>query len=131
MSRGKLLEVVDGIPIYAKAQPDPLALVEGRRGRLEAGGPVFQVHRVGTGAAYLFKVYDPPVMRTIGDAATTADAADALAAVMARKGVDVEVIVKAAVRAAHAANQIHRIMVSRGPVEPGISTAARFVERVS
>jgi hypothetical protein len=64
MEKGKLIEVVDGIEIREKRQPDPLALVAGRKGRLEAGGPVYVVDRVGQGAAYLHRVYDPPQVRT-------------------------------------------------------------------
>ena len=68
--RGKLIEVVDGIEIREKPDPeaDPLALVPGRRGRLELGGPVYEVNRISPGAAYLHRVYDPPVHREFTDA---------------------------------------------------------------
>lgn len=64
--KGKLIEVVDGIEIRAKVDPeaDPLALAPGRRGRLEPGGPVYEVNRVSPCAAYMHRVYDPPVLRT-------------------------------------------------------------------
>ena len=65
MEKGRLIEVLDGwLDVREKPVPDPLALVPGRRGRLEVGGPVYEVDRIGAGAAYLHKVYDPPVLRT-------------------------------------------------------------------
>lgn len=63
-TRGRLIEVVDGVEIREKLEPDARALVPGRRGRLEVGGPVYEVDRVGSGAAYIHKVYDPPIVRT-------------------------------------------------------------------
>jgi hypothetical protein len=63
-TKGKLIEVVNGVEIREKHQPDPLALVAGRQGRLALGGPVYEVDRVGQGAAYIHKVYDPPITRT-------------------------------------------------------------------
>ena len=96
MLKGKLIEVVNGIEIRERPLPDPLALVAGRRGRLEMGGPVYEIDRVTQGAAYLHKVHVPPIARTF-------------------TGPD---------------GEIRTIMVSRGPVEPGISVKARFYERV-
>lgn len=58
-NNGKLIEVVNGVEIREKHQPDPLALVAGRRGRLAVNGPVYEVERVGSGAAYIRRVYDP------------------------------------------------------------------------
>jgi hypothetical protein len=92
MEKGRLIEVVDGIEVREKPVPDALAMVAGRRGRLEAGGVVYEVDRVSDCAAYLHKVYDPPRTVQIED---------------------------------------RTIQVSRGPVEPGISAKARFVERVA
>jgi hypothetical protein len=63
-TKGKLIETVNGVEIREKHQPDPLALVAGRRGRFAPGGPVYEVDRVGSGAAYIRRVYDPPVERT-------------------------------------------------------------------
>ena len=67
MRKGRLIEVVNGIEIRERPLPDPLALVAGRRGRLVEGGVVYEVDRVGQGAAYLHRVYDPPQLRTIPD----------------------------------------------------------------
>ena len=64
MLKGKLIEVVNGIEIRERPLPDPLALVAGRRGRLERGGPVNEIDRVTQGAEYLHRVYDPPQVRT-------------------------------------------------------------------
>jgi len=94
--RGKLIEVIDGIEIRDKSVPDPLSLVPGRKGRLEPGGPVYVVDRIGAGAAYLHKVYDPPVLRTF-------------------VGPD---------------GEERKILVSKGPAEPGFALRTRFVERV-
>jgi len=65
--KGKLIEVLGGwLEVREKVDPeaDPLALVPGRRGRLETGGPVYEVNRVSPCAVYLHKVFDPPVLRT-------------------------------------------------------------------
>ena len=64
MLKGKLIEVVNGIEVREKPEPDPLALVAGRRGRLELGGPVYEIDRVTQGAAYLHRVHDPPQVRS-------------------------------------------------------------------
>lgn len=126
--RGELLEVVDGIEVRRKPKLDPLALAPGRRGRLEPGGPVVEVHRVGTGAAYLFKVFNPPIERRIGPWDELGAAVDALLRKL-EKGTP-EACASLAREAAHVANQCRRILVSRGPVEPGISRSTRFIERV-
>ena len=63
-TKGKLIETINGVEIREKHQPDPLALVAGRQGRLAIGGPVYEVDRVGQGAAYVHRVYDPPLVRT-------------------------------------------------------------------
>lgn len=129
-ARGRLLEVVDGIPVYAKADPeaDALALRPGRRGRLERGGPVYEVDRLGSGAAYVHKVYDPPQERPIGPWPELGDAAEILLRAI-RNGTPDQAFA-AGKHAAGVARQCRRIIVYRGPAEPGISLSARFVERV-
>lgn len=132
--RGELLEVVDGIEIRKKVRAedhDPLMLVQGRRGRLEAKGPVYEVGRVGQGAAYLYKVYDPPLVKEFGDRPAAEEASDALLAYIANRKNDGESARRLTVEAVRAWRKVRRMLVARGPDEPGISRSARFVERVS
>lgn len=128
MTRGRLLETVDGIPIYAKAEPDPLDLLPGRRGRLEPGGPVYEVDRITDGAAYVHKVFDPPRKTPIGPWPELADAADLLLLAI-REGTP-DQAGKAAQHAASLAGKCRYIVAYRGPAEPGISPKCRFRERV-
>ena len=135
MIRGQLLETVGGIPIYAKADPnaDPLALLPGRRGRLVLGGPVYEVDRLTDGAAYVHKVYDPPLERPIGPWDEMKDAADFLLRAINRSLVDAAGIDQAytlAKQVGHLAGECRKIIVYKGGSEPGISRSARFVERV-
>lgn len=133
MLKGELIEVVDGIEIRKRVRPadlDPLALVAGRRGRLEAGGPVYEVERVGQGAAYLFKVYDPPMLKEFGDRPAAEEASAAVLAYVANRKNDGESARRLTVEAVRAWRKVRRIEVSRGPSEPGISTATRFAERI-
>jgi hypothetical protein len=134
IARGRLLEVVDGCPIYAKASAadlDPLALAVGRRGRLSKDGPVYEVDRIGSGAAYLHKVFDPPQFKEWGDVEKRDDAIAKLLAYIAGGKDDGRLAVDLTREALHAARMVRRIAVASGPVEPGIATASRFVERVS
>lgn len=65
--KGKLIEVLDGwLEVREKPDPeaDPLAPKPGRRGRIQLGGPVYEVSRISPCAVYMHKVYDPPVLRT-------------------------------------------------------------------
>ena len=133
-ARGRLLEVVDGIPIYAKASAadlDPLALAVGRRGRLSKGGPVYEVDRLGAGAAYLHKVYDPPQFKEWGDVAARDEAISRLLDYVADGKDDGRKAKDLAQTALRAARMVRRIAISAGPVEPGIAPGSRFVERVS
>lgn len=128
--KGELIETINGIEIRRKANPeaDPLALVAGRRGRLAKGGPVYEVDRVGEGAAYLHKVFDPPTERAFGPWDELADASGVARNAISEGTPDQAYV--AAFKAADIAGQCRRILVSRGPVEPGISKSARFAERV-
>jgi len=130
IARGQLLEVIDGIEIRARAPVDPLTLLPGRRGRLEAGGPVYEVHRVSDAAAYLFKVYDPPRTEVIGSRAQKDALEEALPGLReAISSGDPGKAYQAARAAGHAAGDLRSISVSRGPVEPGIAARTRFCER--
>lgn len=71
-------------------------LKPGERVRMIPKGQLYVVDRVNSCAAYLHKVYDPPIPRDIPDASQP--------------------------------EGVRRIMVHRGPVEPGISPCA-FVYR--
>jgi hypothetical protein len=122
----RIIEVVDGVTICAKEPPHELALVAGRRGRLEPGGRVYEVDRVTDCASYLHKVYDPPLVREIG-ADELALAVTALLSVVAT-GHDGY---KEAVKAHRAAAKYRTISITRGPGEPGISRNCCFAERVS
>jgi hypothetical protein len=134
IARGRLLEVVDGCPIYAKASAadlDPLALAVGRRGRLSKDGPVYEVDRIGSGAAYLHKVFDPPQFKEWGDVEKRDDAIAKLLAYIAGGKDDGRLAVDLTREALRAAKMVRRIAISAGPVEPGIAPGSRFVERVS
>lgn len=127
MSR-RLVETVGGIPIYSRtADDDPLALAPGRRGRLVRGGPLYEVDRLGAGAAYLHRVYDPPQFREWGPIAERDAAIAALAVAVRERKDSVKDLTRAALRLCR---NVRRISVTTGPAEPGISRAARFVERV-
>ena len=65
MTRGPLVEVAGNVRIYARPPRDPLAMEPGNRGRFRPGGDVYEVDRVTTCAAYLHRVYDPPIRREI------------------------------------------------------------------
>jgi hypothetical protein len=128
----RLLEVVDGVPIYAKAKAadlDPLALAPGRRGRLTEGGPFYEVDRIGSGAAYVHKVYDPPMERRVGPWDKLDDLAKA--ALAATETGTPEQAFVAAYHLAVAGRQCTTIYATRGPAEPGIALASRFVERAA
>lgn len=131
MLKGELIEVVDGIEVRARPEPDRLALVEGRRGRLSFGGPLYEVERVGQGAVYLSKIYDPPLIREFGDAAARDEAIEVLHSYLRNRGNDGESAKRLTMEAVRAARAVRKLQVSRGPIEPGISLSARFVERVA
>jgi hypothetical protein len=61
-----ILEVVNGVPICRRVRR-PGELRAGDRGRLAPNEPVVVVDRVTDCAAYVHKVYDPPVRREIPD----------------------------------------------------------------
>lgn len=130
MRRGRLLEVVDGVEVRARPEPDDLEMLPGRRGRLERGGPVYEVDRVGEGATYLHKVFDPPVVREFGDVAARDEAIEKLVSYVTDGRDDGSSARRLTVEALRAARTCRRLEVSRGPVEPGIARSTRFVERV-
>ena len=132
IARGRLLEVVNGIEIREKvpAGADPLALVAGRRGRLVTGGQVYEVDRVGAGAAYVHKVYDPPLIREWGDVPARDEALAKLLSYVTEGRDDGSSARRLTQDALRAARKVRKIAVTTGPVEPGIALAARFVERV-
>jgi hypothetical protein len=103
-------------------------LVKGEKVRLIPDGQLYEVARVSPCAGYLFKVYDPPMAKVIGDAQERDDAIGVLQVKMERLSTEPDEAYRAAVRAAHAVHAVRTILVSRGPIEPGISSTA-FVYR--
>jgi len=115
--RAPVLEVTGGVPVIRRVR-GAYGLEAGRRGRLVPGGPTVVVDRVTEGAAYVHKVYDPPLVKEFGREDVDAAVPALLSAL--EDGTPDEAY-RAARAAGRAAGAYRAIKVTRGPVEPGIS----------
>lgn len=125
----RLLETIEGIRIYAKAPVEPprgSGMVVGRRGRFEPRGNVYEVDHVTSGAAYLHRIYDPPLERVVGEEELAIAVSELLCQVEREKNPSKAYV--ATRRAVQASRGFRRILVHRGPGEPGISRSSLFCE---
>lgn len=122
-TRAPLLEMVGSIAVVKKVKIRA-TLEAGMRGRLSPDGPVVIVDRVSPGAAYVHKVYDPPLEREVGNVEAREQAVATLHKVLRNAEATEQQVYAAAHNAGHAARAIRIVLVSQGPPEPGISPSA-------
>lgn len=122
-ARAALLSLEGGVPVVKKVAA-VRGLRAGQRGRLSPDGPVMVVDRVSAGAAYVHKVYDPPLEREVGNVTARDEAVAALHKTLRNSEATEQQVYAAAYKAASAARAIRIVLVSQGPPEPGISPSA-------